>query len=118
MCTISALSGDIGRQGHMSEPNNRIIKRGTRERKIEENFATLTFLGNIGMKLAHRGSFTIIRRPKRDALSLFEEGKVREAHALFERLPDDPVSSAYRARIERMMTGGVSESPVWDVKEK
>jgi adenylate cyclase len=53
-----------------------------------------------------------------DALSLFEEGKVREAHALFERLPDDPVSSAYRARIERMMTGGVSESPVWDVKEK
>lgn len=53
-----------------------------------------------------------------DALSLFEEGKVREAHALFERLAHDPVSAAYRARIERMMSGGVSESPVWDVKEK
>ena len=53
-----------------------------------------------------------------DALSLFEEGKAREAHALFEGLTHDPVSAAYRARIEKMMSGGVNESPVWDVKEK
>jgi adenylate cyclase len=53
-----------------------------------------------------------------DALSRFEVGQTREAHALFESLSDDPVSVAYRARIERMMGSGVVESPVWDVKEK
>lgn len=53
-----------------------------------------------------------------DALALFEEGKLREARGSFERLGDDPVCVAYRARIERMINSENSETSVWDVKEK
>jgi adenylate cyclase len=86
-----------------------------------------------GVKVMGRGEPVIIYEPVdttiapdlvrdlntyHDALSLFERGKVPEADALFEKLPQDPVSAAYRARIERMMHGGADGSPVWDVKEK
>jgi adenylate cyclase len=53
-----------------------------------------------------------------DALALFEQGELREARALFGRLANDPVSAAYRARIDRILNGAVHESPTWDVKEK
>jgi adenylate cyclase len=53
-----------------------------------------------------------------DALALFEAGQFQDARELFERLGDDPVSVAYRARIERMINSEDSETSVWDVKEK
>jgi hypothetical protein len=37
---------------------------------------------------------------------------------LFDRLGDDLVCIAYRARIERMISSKDREASVWDVKEK
>lgn len=53
-----------------------------------------------------------------DAVRLFEEGNLDEALKEFQKLPDDSVSRAYCARIERQRTSGVAGDPVWDVKEK
>jgi hypothetical protein len=53
-----------------------------------------------------------------DALALFEGGRMPDARELFDRLGDDPVSIAYRARIERMISSKDRETSVWDVKEK
>ena len=53
-----------------------------------------------------------------DALALFEAGRIPHARELFDRLGDDPVGIAYRARIERMISSKDRETSVWDVKEK
>ncbi len=53
-----------------------------------------------------------------DTLALLEAGTSREARSSFERVTGDPVSAAYRARIERIPYNNLTESPLWDVKEK
>lgn len=53
-----------------------------------------------------------------DGVALFEAGKLAEAQQVFEGIVGDPVSAAYRKRIERIISVGATEAPLWDVKEK
>lgn len=53
-----------------------------------------------------------------DGLARFEAGDMANASKAFESLADDSVSQSYCARIERELSAGTFDSPVWDVKEK
>jgi hypothetical protein len=53
-----------------------------------------------------------------DGLARFEAGDLANASKAFESLTEDSVSQSYCARIERVLSAGTFDSPVWDVKEK
>jgi hypothetical protein len=52
------------------------------------------------------------------ARGLFEEGALDEAKSRFAILKDDPVSNAYRERIELFQKGELEFSSVWSLTEK
>ena len=52
------------------------------------------------------------------ARGLFEEGALAEAESRFATLKNDPVSNAYRERIELFRKGGLEFSSVWNLTEK